>query len=69
MKRVCSNCLHAYTNCHVVNVYCPNKDFVAQFTPGYDCTVKADETCDMWTQRRKEQPRLNFHKTIQLTLF
>jgi|GEM_PF-4997404 len=67
--RICANCLHAYTNCHVAKVYCPNRDFVAQFTPGYDSSVKADETCDMWTRRRKDQPRLDFHKALQLTLF
>lgn len=68
-KEVCSNCLHAYTNDHVVNVYCSNKDFKAQFTPGYDCTVKADETCCMWTKRRNDQPKLDFHKALQLSLF
>lgn len=68
-ERTCANCLNAYTNDHVVSVYCSNKDFKAQFTPGYDCTVKADETCCMWTKRRNNQPKLDFHKALQLSLF
>ena len=68
-KHTCANCLNAYTNDHVVFVWCSNKEFEAQFTPGYDITVKEDETCCQWTARRKSQCKLNFHKAIQLSLF
>lgn len=68
-KQVCSNCLNAFQNDHSICVWCCNKEFDAQFTPGLDCTVKANESCGRWSKRRQDQPKLDFHKTMQLSLF
>ncbi len=65
----CSNCLNAYQNDHVICVRCCNKDFDAQFAPGQECSVEANESCGRWSRRRQDQPELDFRKTIQLSLF
>ena len=68
-KRRCSNCMHAYSNEHTVKVWCSNQEFAAQTDPEIDGSIEADGLCDMWTPRRKDQPKLDFHKVIQLELF
>ena len=68
-EHVCANCLNAYQNNYTTSVLCYNKEFEAQFTPNLDCTVKAKETCGRWSTRRQDQNMLDFHKTIQLSLF
>lgn len=67
--QTCENCLNAYQNGHSVSVWCVDKDFDAQFCPGLDRSVIAGETCGRWSRRRKDQPRLDFHRTMELSLF
>lgn len=45
-----------------------NKEFEAQFRP-MDVTVRPDETCGTWSERRQDQKPLVFGGGVQLTLF
>lgn len=68
MTRTCENCLNAYNSSYDTAVRCWNKEFEAQFHD-IDVTVRKDETCGTWQRRNDNQKAVNFHQTIQLTLF
>lgn len=67
-SKTCEFCLNAYTNDHVLYVWCCNKDWRSQFED-IDIKVSRYETCDLYTPRRKDQVKLNFNKVKQLELF
>lgn len=68
IDQTCRHCLNAYNNPYTTKVLCGNKEFMAQFmdVPTF---VLPNETCDSWTRRRDNQPKLDFERAIQLTLF
>lgn len=68
MTQTCANCLNAYNGTHTASVLCVNKEFEAQFRP-MDVTVRPDETCGTWSERRQDQKPLVFGGGVQLTLF
>ena len=65
--RTCEHCLNAYCGFEK-KIYCWNKEWEAQFHP-METTVKRDETCGTWSQRKPHQPPLRFNEPIQLQLF
>lgn len=68
MTKTCRNCLNAYNSPHSAQVFCWNKEFLAQFE-SIDTTVKPDETCGTFQTRADNQPALKFNQSIQLSLF
>jgi hypothetical protein len=64
----CANCLNAYNTEGDPNVYCWNKDFMAQYDSSIDTTTWSGGYCDGWTQRRSDQKPLRFNQPTQLRL-
>lgn len=69
VSQTCSNCLNAYNSPWDVDVHCVNLEFDEQFDPSVTTTVKAEGSCGRWSRRKPTQPRLDFHRSVQLTLF
>lgn len=65
----CKSCLNAYFCTHDYRVHCYNREFDAQFDQTINTTVRLDEWCTRWSQRRANQRPLTTPHAIQLELF
>lgn len=69
IHHTCEHCLNAYNSPYSHEVFCVNKEFQQQFTPDINTTVRRDETCGTWSERKTDQKSLIFSQPIQLLLF
>lgn len=71
--KTCDTCLNAYNAVGMpFAVECWNKDFehqsdIVERGDFSQCSVRKDETCDQYTPRRSDQPKLVWD--VQLSLF